>query len=125
MDEKRNGITTDDFATWKGKKAAEAAGAVTEAKNVKEFRDNATQDYTAVNSKLTSIQTALDILDKDPDAAQAALQSFSADDWQVGRHQPVPAAEGQGRRRGVAEGAVVTLGGSAGEREERQKPEGI
>ena len=26
LEEKRNGITTDDFATWKGKKAAEAAG---------------------------------------------------------------------------------------------------
>lgn len=77
LDEKRNGITTDDFATWKGKKAAEAAGAVTETKNVKEFRDNATADYTPLNSKLTSVQTALDILNKDPDAAQAALQSFS------------------------------------------------
>ena len=77
LDEKRNGITTDDLATWKGKKAAEAAGAVTETKNVKEFRDNATADYTPLNSKPTSVQTALDILNKDPDAAQAALQSFS------------------------------------------------
>ena len=76
LEEKRNGITTDDYATWKGKKAAEAAGAVTEAKNVKEFKDTVTQDYTALNSKLMSVQTALDILNKDPDAAQAAMQSF-------------------------------------------------
>ena len=76
LQEKNAGLTTDDYATWKGKKAAEAAGAVTEAKNVKEFKDTATQDYTALNSKLMSVQTALDILNKDPDAAQAAMQSF-------------------------------------------------
>ena len=77
LQEKSSGITTDDFATWKAKKAAQATTLTQQAKDSQEFKDTATQDYTANNSKLTSIQSYIDTLKKDPAAAQEALKMFT------------------------------------------------
>ena len=77
LQEKSSGITTDDFATWKSKKAAEGTTLTQQAKDSQEFKDTATQDYTANNSKLTSIQSYIDTLSKDPAAAQEAMKMFT------------------------------------------------
>ena len=77
LQEKSSGITTDDFATWKAKKAAQATTLTQQAKDSQEFKDAATQDYTANNTKLTNIQSYIDTLNKDPAAAQEALKMFT------------------------------------------------
>ena len=54
-----------------------AAAKTAQAKERAAFKDTATfQDYTAVHSKLTDIQQYIDTLNKDPAAAQAAMQTF-------------------------------------------------
>ena len=77
LQEKSNGITTDDFATWKAKKAAQAITLNQQAKDSQEFKDTATADYTANNSKLTSIQSYIQTLVDDPGSAQKALSQLS------------------------------------------------
>ena len=76
LQEKSNGITTDDFATWKAKKAAQATTLNQQAKDSQEFKDTATQDYTALHSKYTSIQSYIDTLKANPKAAQQALATM-------------------------------------------------
>ena len=76
LQEKNAGLTTDDIATWKAKKAAQAAAMTTQAKDAQDFKDTATQDYTSVHSKLTDIQQYVDTLNKDPAAAKQALSTF-------------------------------------------------
>ena len=89
LQEKSNGITTDDFATWKAKKAAQATTLNQQAKDSQEFKDTATQDYTANNSKLTSIQSYIDTLKKDPAAAQEALKMFTPNTGKWGAINPL------------------------------------
>ena len=74
--EKSSGATTDDFATWKAKHAAAATGMQAQAKDVQEFKNTAVSEYTPLHSKLTDMQGYIDTLNKDPEAAQAALQTF-------------------------------------------------
>ena len=45
LQEKQSGITTDDYATWKAKKAAQGTTLTQQAKDSQEFKDTATQDY--------------------------------------------------------------------------------
>ena len=89
LQEKSNGITTDDFATWKAKKAAQATTLNQQAKDSQEFKDTATQDYTANNSKLTSIQSYIDTLTKDPAAAQEAMKMFTPTTGKWGAINPL------------------------------------
>ena len=89
LQEKSNGVTTDDFATWKAKKAAQATTLNQQAKDSQEFKDTATQDYTANNSKLTSIQSYIDTLKKDPAAAQEALKMFTPNTGKWGAINPL------------------------------------
>ena len=89
LQEKSSGITTDDFATWKAKKAAQATTLTQQAKDSQEFKDTATQDYTANNSKLTSIQSYIDTLKKDPAAAQEALKMFTPNTGKWGAINPL------------------------------------
>ena len=77
LQEKSNGITTDDFATWKAKKVAQGTTLNQQAKDSQEFKDTATADYTANNSKLTSIQSYIQTLVDDPGSAQKALSQLS------------------------------------------------
>ena len=65
-----------DYLTWQGQHKAQADAMATQAKQSQEFKDTATQDYTALNSKYTSLQPYIDTLVKDPTSAQAALASF-------------------------------------------------
>ena len=74
--EKQNGVTTDDYATWKAKHAAAAAAMADQSKAAQDFKDTARTEYTATNSKLTTIQPYIETLTKDPEAAQEALKSF-------------------------------------------------
>ena len=76
LQEKSNGITTDDFATWKNKKAAQATTLTQQAKDSQEFKDSAIGDYTAAHSKLAALQPYIDTLTKDPGAAQQAMSTF-------------------------------------------------
>jgi hypothetical protein len=89
LQEKSSGITTDDFATWKAKKAAEATTLTTQAKASQDFKDTATQDYTANNTKLTNIQSYIDTLNKDPAAAQEALKMFTPTTGKWGAINPL------------------------------------
>ena len=89
LQEKSNGITTDDFATWKAKKAAQATTLNQQAKDSQEFKDTATQDYTANNTKLTNIQSYIDTLNKDPAAAQEALKMFTPTTGKWGAINPL------------------------------------
>jgi hypothetical protein len=88
LDEKRKGLTTDDYATWKGKKAAEAAAATTEAKAATDFKDTARTDYTANTSKLKTIQPYIDTLTNDPESARKALATFSPTTGKWGELMP-------------------------------------
>ena len=76
LQEKSNGITTDDYAIWKAKKAAQAITLNQQAKDSQEFKDNAIGDYTALHSKYTSIQSYIDTLKANPKAAQQALSTM-------------------------------------------------
>ncbi len=76
LQEKSSGVTTDDFATWKAKKAAQATTLNQQAKDSQEFKDTATQDYSAAHSKLAALQPYIDTLTKDPLAAQQAMSTF-------------------------------------------------
>ena len=76
LQEKLNGITTDDYATWKNKKAAQATTLTQQAKDSQEFKDSAIGDYTAAHSKLAALQPYIDTLTKDPAAAQQAMSTF-------------------------------------------------
>ena len=76
LQEKANGITTDDYATWKNKKAAQATTLNQQAKDSQEFKDSAIGDYTAAHSKLATLQPYIDTLTKDPAAAQQAMSTF-------------------------------------------------
>ena len=49
----------------------------------------ATQDYTANNSKLTSIQSYIETLKKDPAAAQEALKMFTPNTGKWGAINPL------------------------------------
>ena len=89
LQEKSSGVTTDDFATWKAKKAAQATTLNQQAKDSQEFKDTATQDYTANNSKLTSIQSYIDTLNKDPAAAQEAMKMFTPTTGKWGAINPL------------------------------------
>jgi hypothetical protein len=89
LQEKSSGITTDDFATWKAKKAAQATTLTTQAKASQDFKDTATQDYTANNTKLTNIQSYIDTLNKDPGAAQEALKMFTPTTGKWGAINPL------------------------------------
>ena len=89
LQEKSSGVTTDDFATWKAKKAAQATTLNQQAKDSQEFKDTATQDYTANNSKLTSIQSYIDTLTKDPAAAQEAMKMFTPTTGKWGAINPL------------------------------------
>ena len=76
LQEKSNGVTTDDYATWKNKKAAQATALNQQSKDSQEFKDSATADYTALHSKYTSIQSYIDTLKANPEAAQQALSTM-------------------------------------------------
>ena len=89
LQEKANGVTTDDYATWKAKKVAQGTTLTQQAKDSQEFKDTATQDYTANNSKLTSIQSYIDTLKKDPAAAQEALKMFTPNTGKWGAINPL------------------------------------
>ena len=89
LQEKSNGITTDDFATWKAKKAAQATTLTQQAKDSQDFKDTATQDYTAVHTKLSNIQSYIDTLNKDPAAAQEALKMFTPTTGKWGAINPL------------------------------------
>lgn len=89
LQEKSSGITTDDFATWKAKKAAQATTLNQQAKDSQEFKDTATQDYTANNTKLTNIQSYIDTLKSDPVAAQEALKMLSPNTGWKGAWNPL------------------------------------
>ena len=70
------GQTFPDYPTWQAQHAAAAGAQKKQADDAQEFKDTATQDYTAVHSKLTDIQQYIDTLNKDPAAAQQALSTF-------------------------------------------------
>ena len=65
-----------DYLTWQGQHKAQADAMATQAQQVQTFKDTATQDYTSLNSKYTSMQPYIDTLVNDPASAQAALGSF-------------------------------------------------
>ena len=71
------GETFPDYPTWQAQHASAAAAQTAQAKDAQEFKDSAVQDYTAVHSKLTDIQQYIDVLNKDPAAAQEAMKMFT------------------------------------------------
>ena len=97
LQEKANGITTDDFATWNATTAAQATTLNQQAKDSQEFKDTATQDYTANNSKLTSIQSYIDTLKKGSCRRAGGVEDVHAEHRQVGSDQPARRPERQGR----------------------------
>ena len=103
-----------DYLTWQGQHKAQADAMATQAKQSQEFKDTATQDYTALNSKYSSLQPYIDTLVKDPTSAQAAL-ACSADDRQVGRFGPASMLrQGQGRGQRAPKNTVDDVGRRAG-----------
>ena len=70
------GASFPDYPTWKAQHAAQADAMATQAKQSQEFKDTATQDYSANNSKLTKIQPYIDTLLSNPAAAQQAMATM-------------------------------------------------
>ena len=73
LQEKANGITTDDYATWKAKHVAAATAMTTQAKDVQEFKDSGKQDFSIADQKLTKSESTVDALLKDIDSTKKAL----------------------------------------------------
>ena len=73
LQERANGITTDDYATWKAKHVAAATAMTTQAKDVQEFKDSGKQDFSIADQKLTKSESTVDALLKDIDSTKKAL----------------------------------------------------
>jgi hypothetical protein len=63
-----------DYPTWQAQHAAAGSAMTTQAKDVQEFKDTATQDYTNVKSKLDANRQVVDQLLANPDATMKALK---------------------------------------------------
>jgi hypothetical protein len=68
------GKTPVDIDTWKAQHQAAGTAMVTQAKDVQDFKDSATQDYTNLNTTYTKSRALVDQLLKNPDATMAALK---------------------------------------------------
>ena len=78
-----------DYLTWQATHTAQAAAKEVAAKQSQEFKDTATQDYSALNTKYNTLKPYIDTLVNDPASAQAALGSFQPTTGQVGRAGPL------------------------------------
>jgi hypothetical protein len=63
-----------DYPTWQAQHAAAGSAMTTQAKDVQEFKDTATQDYTSVKSKLDLNRQVVDQLLSNKDATMQALK---------------------------------------------------
>jgi hypothetical protein len=63
-----------DYPTWQAQHAAAGSAMTTQAKDVQEFKDTATQDYTGVKSKLDLDRQVVDQLLSNKDATMEALK---------------------------------------------------